>query len=78
MGSQPSYAWRSIMAAQALVRRGIRWQVGDGARIHIWRDRWIPCPSTYKIITPEKQLPQGQWVKNLIKGDNNEWDVNLI
>ena len=78
MGNQPSYAWRTIMAAQSLVRRGMRWQVGNGERIHIWRDRWVPCPSTYKIITPEKQLPQGQWVKNLLKRDSNEWDVPLV
>ena len=25
MGCQPSYAWRSIMAAQPLVRHGMRW-----------------------------------------------------
>ena len=30
MGCQPSYAWRSLMAAQALVKQGVRWQVGDG------------------------------------------------
>ncbi|XP_075643888.1 uncharacterized protein LOC142615057 [Castanea sativa] len=30
MGCQPSFAWRSIMAAQPLVRRGMRGQVGDG------------------------------------------------
>ena len=39
MGCQPSYAWRSIMAAQHLVQRGVRWQVGDGKMIKIWRDK---------------------------------------
>lgn len=70
LGSQPSYAWRSIMATQSLVRRGMRWQVGDGERIHIWKDKLIPSPCTYEIIMPEKQLPQGPWVRNLIKSDS--------
>lgn len=70
LGSQPSYTWRSIMATQSLVRRGMRWQVGDGERIHIWRDKLIPSLCTYEIITPEKQLPQGPWVRNLIKSDS--------
>ena len=30
IGCQPSYAWRSFMAAQDLVRQGMIWQVGDG------------------------------------------------
>ena len=32
----PSFVWRSIMAAQDIVRRGLRWQVGNGNSIHIW------------------------------------------
>ena len=30
MGCNPSYAWRSIMATQDVVKKGIRWQVGNG------------------------------------------------
>ena len=78
LGSQPSYAWRSIMAAQSIVRRGMHWQVGDGERVHIWRDKWILSPCTYRITTSEKQFPQGPWVKNLIKSDSKEWDDNFI
>ena len=54
MGCQPSYAWRSIMAAQPLVRWGMRWQVGDGTQIKAWKDKWIPSPRTYKVVTLER------------------------
>ena len=30
LGSQPSFTWRSILLAQIVVKRGVRWQVGDG------------------------------------------------
>ena len=56
IGRQTSCAWRSIMADQPLIKRGMRWQVSDGERIKIWRDKWIPCPTTSKIITPEQHL----------------------
>ena len=34
------------MAAQPLVRRGMRWQVGDRQQIKVWKDKWIPSPQT--------------------------------
>ena len=30
IGKRPSYLWRSIMAAQHIVRSGVRWRVGNG------------------------------------------------
>lgn len=29
LGSNPLYVWRSIMSAQKVVQKGIRWQVGN-------------------------------------------------
>lgn len=42
LGSKPSYVWHSIMAAQTMVKAGCRWQIGDGALVGIWTDRWLP------------------------------------
>ena len=78
MGRQPSYAWRSLMAAQALVRRGMRWQVWDGERIQVWKDKWLPNPSTYKVVTPENLGPGVTWVRDIIDGDRMEWRADLI
>ena len=52
LGANPSFAWRSIMAGQSIVKKGIRWQVGNGDNIRIWMDKWIPTPSTYKVVSP--------------------------
>ena len=48
LGRNPSFAWRSIMAAQDIVQKGRRWQVGNGRSIMIWKDKWLPSPSTYE------------------------------
>lgn len=41
VGYQPSYAWRSILGARPLLEKGMRWRVGDGHNINIWKDRWL-------------------------------------
>ena len=41
VGRNLSYAWRSLMAAQSIIQRGMRWQVGDGNKIRVWHDKWV-------------------------------------
>ena len=42
LGSNPSYVWRSIIAAQKLIRSGARWHIGKGDRVNIWSEPWLP------------------------------------
>ena len=39
IGTKPSFAWRSIFAAQIVMQSGYRWQVGDSKSIEVWTDR---------------------------------------
>ena len=41
LGSHPSYAWRSILAAQNIVRKGCKCQMDNGASINIWTGKWL-------------------------------------
>lgn len=34
-----------------LVKKGIRWRVGNGENINIWQDSWIPITSCMQLIT---------------------------
>ena len=61
MGSNPSYAWRSIYKSLRVLKEGTRWRVGNGKRIHIWEDRWLPTPTTYKVTSPHLTLASSQW-----------------
>lgn len=74
----PSFAWRSILAAQALVKKGRRWQVGNGHGIMIWKDKWLPCPSTYEIVSPVSSLPGNSQVATLIDDVNGAWKTDLV
>ncbi|KAL0011421.1 hypothetical protein SO802_006529 [Lithocarpus litseifolius] len=48
VGSNPSYTWRSIVKGLEVIRKGTRWRVGYGRLIHIWEDKWLSTPTTYK------------------------------
>lgn len=46
-GYCPSLIWRSICSVMDLVQQGCVWHVGNGKNIKIWKDKWIPIPSTF-------------------------------
>ena len=56
----------------------MRWQVGDGKSIWIWKDKWIPTPSTYFVISPRTLLPIDATADILIDADHGTWRANLV
>ena len=78
LGNSPSYSWRSIHSSIEVIRRGIQWRVGNGKLIHIWDDKWLPTPSTYKFISPPNNTPQFPMVSSLIDPMTLWWRMNLI
>ena len=66
------------MAAQHLVKRGLRWQVGDGRSIRVWQDQWLNTRSTYRVVAPERPGNQIAMVKELLREDGLEWDTELV
>ena len=78
MGRNPSYVWRNILAAQVVVKKGIRWQVGNGNRIGICRDKWLPTPSIHKFVSPPSVLPLDVTMDVLIDVEAGEWKKELI
>ena len=78
LGTKPLFAWRSILAAQTVVQSGYRWQVGDGKSIGVWTDRWLPRPSTFRVLSPSTLLPANTTVDSLMDQESGEWNLNLI
>ena len=78
LGCKPSYAWRSIMAAQTVVKAGCRWQIEDGASVGIWTDRWLPKPTNFQIISTPCFLPSDSTVSSLMHPVTGEWNTSLL
>ena len=66
LGSNPSFTWRSIMAAQDIVNYGLCWRIGNGEKIKVWGDKWLPTPSTYQVTSPRMFLQAKTLVCDLI------------
>ena len=88
-GRNMSYTSRSILKGLEVLRRGIIWRIGDGSKIKIWRDPWIPREWTRHPITPrlnnilthvdELIDPSiGQWGEKLVRQIFWPQDVELI
>jgi len=78
LGSNPSYAWRSIFKALEVIRRGTRWRVGNGKLIHIWVDNWLPTPTSYKVISPPQPFDDFPMVSALIDEETKRWKVDRV
>jgi hypothetical protein len=78
LSGNASYIWRSICESRHVLRSGLRWRVGSGSGISVWNDAWLPCPSTFKVITPVRVLNVDATVDSLIDVNLMRWNVNLL
>ena len=49
--SSPSYVWRSLMAAQPLLKAGLRRSIGTGNNTMVWSDHWILDTACYPLLS---------------------------
>ncbi|XP_042954620.1 uncharacterized protein LOC122291035 [Carya illinoinensis] len=73
-----SFVWRSFLSARHVLMEGMLWSVGDGTQIKIWKDKWLPSPSTFKVQSPVRILNAEATVAELINPDTRQWNLNLI
>ena len=66
------------MAAQHIVRQGMRWRVGNGNKIQIWSNKWLPTPTTFKVISPQNTLGDQAMVSDLIDRSLGVWKAELV
>lgn len=77
-GSSPPYAWRSIHNSLEVLKKGTRQRLGNGRRIHIWEDKWLPTPTSYKVISPPANFEDFPMVSSLIDLDSRWWKAYLV
>uniref|UniRef100_A0A2N9HX16 Reverse transcriptase domain-containing protein n=1 Tax=Fagus sylvatica TaxID=28930 RepID=A0A2N9HX16_FAGSY len=68
IGHRPSYAWRSIASARAVLNLGLRWHIGDGKSVRITKDPWLPLSSPSYSLSAQNVVDSND--VNLVK--NNE------
>lgn len=61
-----------------IVREGLSWRIGDGAKVRIWEDKWLPTLSTYLVQSPPKFLGANAKVREIIDQNLHCWNIPLI
>ena len=78
LGSNPSYAWRSMFNSLEVIRKGTRWRVGNGKRIHLLEDKWLPTPTTHKVISTLRVFDDFPMVLSFIDENSKWWKLDLV
>ncbi|KAL0362112.1 UNVERIFIED_CONTAM: hypothetical protein Scaly_1166400 [Sesamum calycinum] len=76
-GTGCSFTWHSILTARDLFIPGLRWHIRTGQNVCIWKDRWIPRPWKFQVITAPNTLHPDATVDKLLD-DSGGWNEALI
>ncbi|KAL0433566.1 UNVERIFIED_CONTAM: hypothetical protein Slati_2690900 [Sesamum latifolium] len=67
------FTWRSILAARSVISAGLRWHIGSGGGVRIWKDKWLPRPWTFQPIFGPNVLEEDATDRLVdVAGDWNE------
>ena len=76
LGNNPSYFWRSLLAAREIIQEGVVWKVGDGRKIvvskHILREDWAIWNARNKFCF-EKIQPHPEYILREATGFPQEY-----
>ncbi|KAJ8435388.1 hypothetical protein Cgig2_017665 [Carnegiea gigantea] len=73
-----SFTWRSIFGDKNLIVCGSRWIVGNGTSLDVWESHYMPCPISFRVITPKFTTRPHLQVAEVIDGANVSWHDDLI
>ena len=66
------------MAAKAIMERGSRWAIGNGEKVSIEEDHWLPTSEAFKVVSLKPPQAESELVAELIDMDRQNWDVAKI
>lgn len=78
LGSYPSYMWRSLVAAQEVMKRGGRRKIGDGTQTKIWEVPWLPQVENGYMTTEMPEYLTGSTVSSFMRMEEKQWDDAVI
>ncbi|XP_056864269.1 uncharacterized protein LOC130511351 [Raphanus sativus] len=76
--NSPSYGWRSILAAQDLLREGLRKTIGSGYNTRFWCDPWIPTIPARPAIDIGVYRDRDLFVNQLIDQTSKQWRPEML
>ncbi|XP_059638932.1 uncharacterized mitochondrial protein AtMg00310-like [Cornus florida] len=44
-----SGVWKGIFSVQAVIKKGMKWRIGDGNDVNCWLENWLPDRSKFSV-----------------------------
>ena len=73
-----SYAWKSIISARNVIRKGMVWHIGTRDAMRIQEDKRLPGQANKVVISPLSQVAVDSKVSVLIDQDRAVWKFELV
>ena len=58
------------LEARKVAQLSYNWKIGmedrDGRQVNIWRDRWLPTLSTFRVVSPRHPQSAANYVCDLL------------
>lgn len=77
-GYNSSLVWKSLLEGRKLLAQGLIWRIGNGEKVKIWEDAWIPNLDGTKVYSPINTLPTQALVLEFINTEAISWKEELI
>lgn len=77
LGHLPSFTWKSIWASKGVLKDGLCWWVGNGAKNFVIDFSWIPSAANGRIQDGER-CHESLKVCDLIENTNRIWKEDAI
>jgi hypothetical protein len=72
-----SPSWHAIEFGLDLLKEGLIWRIGNGEKVNLWRDNWIPRDFNLKIRAG-KSNSRAHKVNQLPILGTNMWNEDLV
>ena len=73
-----SFAWKSIVKASKLVQSGLLWRVGNGSKINIYNNMWLPRRASACVVSPRIEGVSNWSVAKLLEPGEGGWNEQLL
>jgi hypothetical protein len=60
-----------------LLKKGLIWHIGEGRKVQVWRNPWVPRPSSRRTMMKKGRL-RLKWISQLMILGWREWDFELL
>ena len=76
-----SYAWKSILGARDVIKKGMVWRIGNEQAVRIKEDKWLPVKPSRVVLSPLPSMMTETKVSSLINHELSVWkseEVNRV